>query len=159
MSEGKVFVSEVKGIDEDEPEEGEIQDDASLEDVSSDEDMPSMCCRKTSETSYGNKFPISQIASLEYVTHSFHCRNGRSPKACKRESKRFAFITEGSQPRLNVIKYREETNKTISDVYDVTLNPVVVDDHRREDNFVDMHSEYKSVRPKQIVKDEGELYG
>lgn len=153
MSEGKVFASEGKSIDEDEPEEGEIQDDGSLEDVSSDEDTPSICCRKANESSYGNKYPISQIVKLEYVTHSHNCR---VPKACKRKSKCFSSTTEGNQSRLNVIKYKEQTNKSINDVYHVTLNPAV-DDRRREDNFVDMLSEYKSVRPKQIVKDEGEL--
>jgi hypothetical protein len=157
MSEGKVFVSEVKSVDEDEPEEGEIQDDGSLEDVSSDEDIPSICCGKSSESSYGNKYPVSQIVKLEYATHSSRRHNGRVRKACKREIERFSSTAEGSQARLNVMKYREETNKTINDVYHVTLNPVVVDDRRREDNFVDMLSEYKSARPKQIVKDEGEL--
>jgi hypothetical protein len=160
MSEGKVFASEVKSVDEDEPEEGEIQDDGSLEDVSSDEDMPSIYTRKASESSYGNKYPVSQIVKLEYVTHSSHssrCHNGRIPKACKRGSKRFSCTTEGSEPRLNVIKYREEPNKTVNEVYHVTLNQVVVDDRRREDNFVAMLSEYKSVRPKQIVKNEGEF--
>ncbi|XP_021920167.1 uncharacterized protein LOC110830068 isoform X2 [Zootermopsis nevadensis] len=150
MSEGKVFASEGKSIDEDEPEEGEIQDDGSLEDVSSDEDTPSICCRKANESSYGNKYPISQIVKLEYVTHSHNCR---VPKACKRKSKCFSSTTEGNQSRLNVIKYKEQTNKSINDVYHVTLNPAV-DDRRREDNFVDMLSEYKSVRPKQIAKDE-----
>jgi hypothetical protein len=156
MSEGKVFISEAKRMDEDEPEEGEIQDDGSLEDVSSDEDVPSTCSKKTHDSSYGNTYPISHIAKTEYVAYSPHPYNSRVSKASKRERKRFPSITEGSQSRLNVIKYREETNETSNDVYHVTVNTVVVDDRRRDDNFDEMLSEYKSIRPKQSVKDEGE---
>jgi hypothetical protein len=39
----------------------------------------------------------------------------------------------------------------------VTLNSVVMDDDRTEDNFVNMTSEHKSIRPKQSDKDEGEF--
>jgi hypothetical protein len=152
---GKVFRSEAKSEDEDEPEEGEIQDDdGSLEDVSSDEDVSSVCCKKTREGTYGTKYTISHVR-MEYETQSSRSHNSRAHKPCKR--KRFSSIVEKSQPRLSVVKYREETNKSSNDIYHVTLNAVAVDDRRGEDNFVDMPSEYKLVRPEESIKDEGEL--
>ena len=140
-------------MEKDEPEEGEIQDDdGSLEDVSSDEDTLPISCAKSSD----KKYPSSHILEAEFVTHPSRVRNRRVRKACKRKNESFSSITEGSKARLNA-KYREETNKTSNDVYHVTLNPVVIDGHRRDDNFVNMTSEYKPVRPKQNDKDEGEF--
>jgi hypothetical protein len=141
-------------MDKDEPEEGEIQDDDGLlEDVSSDEDTLPIYCSKTSETC--DKYPVRGSVETGFVTRFSRVHKRRVRRACKRKSESFSSSAEGSKPRLNV-KYREETNKTSND-YHVTLNPVVVDEHRRDDNFVNMTSEYKSIRPKQSDKDEGEF--
>jgi hypothetical protein len=157
MSGGKVLVSEVKSMaDEDEPEEGEIQDDdgGSLEDVSSDEDVPTVCRKKTRERFYGNKFNVCHVRT-EYAAQSPRPHSSRAHKSYKR--KRVSSTIEDSQPRLSAIKYKEETNKSSSGMCHMALNTVAVDDRRKENHFVDMLSEYKFVRPKQDAKDEGEL--
>lgn len=142
-------------VAEDEPEEGEIQDDdGSLEDVSSDEDVSSVCRKRNRESFYGNKFKVCHVRT-DYAAQSSRPHNSRAHKSCKR--KRVSSIIEESQPRLSAVKYREETNKSSNGVYHVALNTVAVDDRRKENNFVEMPSEYKFVRPKQEIKDEGEL--
>lgn len=149
-----MVVSEVKSMAEDEPEEGEIQDDdGSLEDVSSDEDVSSVC-RRSRESFYGNKFNVCHVRT-EYAAQSSRPHSSRAHKSYK--CKRVSTIIEESQPRLSAVKYREETNKSSNGVYHVALNTVAVDDRRKENNFVDMLSEYKFVRPKTDIKDEGEL--
>ena len=143
-------------MDKDEPEEGEIQDDdVLLEDVSSDEDTLPICCGKSNETTC-DKYPIAGIVETDFVSYCPRVRKRRVRRACKRKSESFSSAAEGSKARLNV-KYGEETNKTSNDVYHVTLNTVVVDDHRTDNNFVNMTSEYKSIRLKQSDKDEGEF--
>jgi hypothetical protein len=136
----------------DEPEEGEIRDDDGLlEDVSSDEDTLPICCGKSNETSC-DKYPISGNVEADFVSYSSRVRKRSVRRPCKRKSESFSSTAEGSKARLHV-KYVEET----SNVYHVTLKSVVVDDHRTDDNFVNMTSEYKSIRPKQSDKDEGEF--
>jgi len=143
-------------MDKDEPEEGEIQDDDGLlEDVSSDEDTLPVCCGKSNENSCDKKYPISGTVETDFVSYSSRVHKRRPRRTCKRKSENFSSTAEGSKARLNV-KYGEETNKTSND-YHVTLNSVVVDDHRTDDNFVNITSEYKSIRPKQSDKDEGEF--
>jgi len=144
-------------MDKDEPEEGEIQDDDGLlEDVSSDEDTLPICCGKSNETYCDKKYPLSGTVETDFVSYSSRVRKRRDRRACKRKSESFSSTAGGSKARLNV-KYGEETNKTSNDVYHVTLNSVVVDDHRTDDNFVNLPNEYKSIRPKQSDKDEGEF--
>jgi hypothetical protein len=148
-------MSEVKSEVEDGPEEGEIQDDdGSLEDVSSDEDVSSLYCKETSENFCDNKFTVSHVMT-EYATHSPRPPSSRAHNACKHE--RVSSTVLENQSRLSVIKYREETNKYSNGGYHVTLNTVAVDDRRRDDNFVYMPSQYKWVRPKEGMKFEGEL--
>jgi hypothetical protein len=148
-------MSEAKSEDEDGPEEGEIQDDdGSLEDVSSDENVSSVYCRETSENFRGNKFTLSGVR-MEYAAHLSCPPNTRAYKACRH--KRVSTTVEESQSRLSVIKYRRDANKSSNGVYHVTLNPVAVDDSGREDNFVDMPSKYKWARPEEVTKYEGEL--
>lgn len=145
----------MKSMAEDEPEEGEIQDDdGSLEDVSSDEDVSPVYRKKTRENFYDNKFNVCHVRT-EYAAQSSRPDNSRAHKSYKRKC--VSSTIERSQPRLSAIKYREDTNKSNNGAYHVALNTVSVDDRRKENNFVDMHSEYKFVRPKQDIKDEGEL--
>ncbi|XP_069677741.1 serine-rich adhesin for platelets-like [Periplaneta americana] len=156
MSEEKLFESEMRGVDEDEPEEGEIQDDdGSLEDVSSDEDA-SPTTNKNSESSfYDNKYIHSHVTSSNYIPHSSLPHNSRGvSKTCERKTRRFSATTEENQQRLSVTKYKEESMKP-SEMYHVRLSPVGDDRRRdRDDRFVDMLHHYKSVRPKPSAKEE-----
>lgn len=150
-----MVVSEVKSMAEDEPEEGEIQDDdGSLEDVSSDEDVSSVCRKRNRERFYGNKFNVYHVRT-EYAAQSSRPHNSSAHKSYKR--KRVSSIIEENQQRLSPVKYRKETNKSTNGVYHVALNTVAVDDRRKENNFVDRLNEYQFVMPKQDIKDEGEL--
>jgi hypothetical protein len=143
-------------MDKDEPEEGEIQDDDGLlEDVSSDEDTLPVCCGKSNETC-DKKYPISGTVETGIVSYSSRVRKRRVRRVCKRKSEIFSSPAEGSKSRLNV-KYGERANKTSNNDYHVTLNPAVVGDHRTDDNYVNMTSEYQSIRPKQSDKDEGKF--
>ena len=145
MSESKDLNTSAKEIEE-EPEEGEIQDDeGSLEDVSSDEDI------STRNDSYSDKY-VSPLMIPQYMHRpSSYVTN----EICNLKTRQYYRSSSESIPKI-IGKRKEKTSLPNSEVHQMRYSSISKDlDHANFDIIPNDHT--KSARPKQNVK-EGEFF-